>query len=312
MALRCSMHFRLLGQSWSEAWINPNFAAMNDAANQACSALAVARLSLCGGGVVLRRVTMSLEERPGTVLTTGDSTPVILPGQPEGVATEVPVEQVVPAAKNEIAADIPNTCLLLDVSDESGKYHKKVYIAGIPDAVIITRPVGPAIDAAGAWADRYKAYREALTKGGWGWWARRITGAGADPQQVVGFQQDSVAPNNWAVVTTQSGVRFEAHERVQLRGFKHYPCTPCPWQGIWVIDHVVETTGAVPYRQYFLKNSSGMDPKTVKYPGTIERVAYGFQKAVRFFLVKQATRKRGVGWNRPVGRSKPRRKCGVC
>jgi len=312
MALRLSMHFRLMSQSWTEAWITGAYMTLGNAANAACSSLAIARLALCGGGVVLRRATMSLETRPGTVITTGDSLPVVLAGAPEGVAVETPVEQIVPGLVDGGAADIPNTCLVINCSDTTGRSHKQVFMAGIPDSVVVSTTPNPKLVAAAGWLNRYKEWRDTILAGSWGWWGRKLTGDGADPQQVVAVQQQSAAPNLWAVGTTNSGVLYAQGDRVQLRGFRHRPCTMCPWQGQWIIDHVVEVTGPPAIRYYYLRNSEALDPANIVRYGTIEKVVYEVISTSKFFITKEGTRKRGVGWNPPRGKSKRRRRCGTC
>lgn len=312
MPLRLSMHFRASGQSWSEAWITNLHNELNQQANTTCGNLVIARLSLCGGGVVLRRATMSVETRPGQVINTGDSLPVVLAGAPVGVAKETAVEEIVPGLADGGAADIPNTCLLIDCSTATGRHHKQVFMAGIPDVIIKTIPPGPDIKAAGGWMDRYREWRDVILADQWGWWGRQLSGGGADPQQVVATQQQAAAPNLWAVGTTNSGVLYAEGDRVQLRGFRHKPCTLCPWQGQWTIDHVVEVAGPPARRWYYLRGSENLDPTRITRLGTIEKVLFEVKVTSRFFITKQATRKRGVGWNPPRGKSKPRRRCGTC
>lgn len=305
MPNKITLHFQQRRQAWSESFLELTQTLLKDSVAAGLK-MGKKRLALMGTNVEMFAIVGSSEARPGTVATTGDSLIVDLREENGGKGVIRPADVEATLEDVDLPSDIPNTSLLVRMTDEVGKRRKALYMAGIPDEIVVTKILGPDLTLGKGWFNRFKTWRTEM-RNTWGFWARKENGEFSLPQKVIAFQQMTAAPSFWGVVTLATGAAIPVDTKVQLKGFRHVFSARRRWQGFWTVNSVLNVTGPPALRVYFLENSALMDPADVDKRGTIEAVEFEPQPIKEISIVGQATRKRGVGYDPPHGRSKPRR-----
>ena len=309
MPWRITMHFKVEEYGWSEAWLDTQSSDIGSAKARAIE-LAKARLKICASNTLLKALKVSLEARPSTPLTTGDGESVDL-SPLHGIGGPVSALDAVKVPSTWIS-DHPNVSLMVECGVTDSRHRKKVFFAGLPDALFVTNPIRANYEAVSPpWLAHFNLLKKFLTGQGWGAWFRHLSGGLAEHQPVVGIIQSTTAPGYWGIVTTTEGPALPVNTRVQLRGFKHRPWASRRWQGQWYIDSVATAAGPPATRTYFLRHSQLLEPGGVLNYGTIEGVLYAALPVNSLSNPKVVTRKRGVGASPPRGRSRRRLNLGA-
>jgi len=303
MPIKVSMHLALDNRSWSDSFLDTTVSSFADAIPRAIN-LCKKRIALTGTGCVVRSCVLSQEIKPGTPATTGDSKVVDLTGNGT-ISGVIRFEDIV--VGSEVRPDFTNTSILCRYSNVAGTRRSNRYLAAIPDGIIEMSPSGPSVLKGEKWNDRWISWKKYLIENGWAFWGRKVTGGLTAPQTVLSVIQQGAPPGYWGVVTNTSGPELPAGTKVQLRGFKHRYGTVRKWQGMFVVDSFTTAAGPPATRTTFLRNTQLLDDEDIVQLGTIEGVEYEPVDIEEIDIIKQVSRKRGVGYNRPVGRSKARR-----
>lgn len=202
-------------------------------------------------------------------------------------------------------SDIPNTSLKVTAKSSQAQ-PRNMYLAGLPDLLFQTNPVGPNWGATGmpGFQQAWMIWQTILLNGTWGTLFLNRLPAG-QPVNIAYWQQSTVAPFNCLIAipttsTYQPAVGSVVHVRKVLMGVTG---TPRPI-GRWRIKS--QSADGSGNNLYELDQSSAYQAVLVQQPGTVESVSTGYQPFVSLGNYLQTSRRRGIGPVRPRGRSKPR------
>lgn len=203
------------------------------------------------------------------------------------------------------AADQPNACVLARMYATTVS-KKNIYIAGVPDSVITEDPVGVPTNVLPAWQANFNAYLALLTNGRWGYVGTVPPNiAPGVPVNVIGVVNQDSTGLFGAQVPTGSFV-VAAGDKVQLSNWKmELQGQPSP-NGNWEVDSFVAAVAPATLDTIYLRRSSDVDALNVRLFGKIRKVAQDVYVYTSGILVKQATRRRGVGFSPGRGRSSRR------
>jgi hypothetical protein len=264
------------------------------ALNQAVVSLMNARTNLMGNNVTALLYRLSVPNVPHSTNT------VFATPQPNGNS---PIQQT--PAISWGGSDVPNTSL--KITAKSGQAQpRNMYLAGLPDALLQTNPVGPNWSAAGlaGFQNYWNIWSSIILNGQWGTNFLNRLPAG-QPVNIAYWQQSTVAPFNlqFAIPTTsgyQPSVGSIVHIRKVLMGVTGVPRPLGRWK--------IKSTSAdgSGNNLYELDQSSAYQAVLIQQAGTVESVTFGYQPFVSLSNYLQTSRRRGIGPVRPRGRSKPR------
>lgn len=264
----------------------------------AAKVLAGTRVNLLGTGMYLNEARLSGTEikRDSVQLVVGsDNDPDSIPATP-GAAILTAYGQ----------ADQTNACIRVEMGENS-KRKKVLSMAGVPDKLINT--VFKTIDIAAVpqWFNLYTSWRTIIAPsigGAWGFRARELqTAAGFQPKVIQDFAQENIAPNRVGIKMLTADGPWLVGNKIQIRGTvllnKAYRSPVGTWTiGSILVDVPNGTT------TYFLRNSEGINIMNIKECGTAEKVGYTYYSYKFANILGYGTRKRGVGSNPSVGRSR--------
>ncbi len=223
----------------------------------------------------------------------------------------------------DLRADQPNSAVLLRLLNSPGIW-KNMYLAGIPDDVIVTGdttsvpPVaaGPNFDVNQPFRRRYNAWKAAISNAGaganpiWGFRSRifqppRVIKDWSNAAPGVARLQFTIDAPAIARPAPPGGV-VQVGDRVQIR-LASAPASPIgPPRGIWIVQTILSLGGGTEY-QYTLRNTEAFDSALVINPGTVEYVHFGYLPYADVQIRHQTTRKRGGRRTAARGRSRRRR-----
>lgn len=202
-------------------------------------------------------------------------------------------------------AEIPNAALKVTAKSAQAQ-PRNMYLAGLPDLLFQTNPVGPNWGAQGmpGFQQAWLTWQGILLNGLWGTNFLNRLPAG-QPVKINYWQQSATAPFNcqFAIPTTsayQPAVGSTVHIRGVLMATSGVPRPIGKWR---VKSQSADGSGN---NLYELDQSSTFQAVLVQQPGTVESVTYGYQPFVSLGNYLQTSRRRGVGPVRPRGRSRPR------
>jgi len=258
------------------------------ACQAATSKLVTARNQIMGTGIKFFGFRMSVDGQPRNAKFVGSESLV-------STGADKTSGEVV---KDGGAADIPNTALVLRATHNNQR-HKQIYLTGIPDEIIRTKPVGPDLTGKSKWYTKFKAYTKLLKEGGvWGFKARTLNPVKTN---VVDYtSQQAGAGYLGAIVTNDIA---NVGDQVQLRNVKRInPALP-KVNGIYFVSEKATDATAGTFT-YFLRGTADLSPDNIGDPGTLEIVSYQGYAYTCIRISGQSSRKRGVGSLRPRGRSR--------
>lgn len=209
--------------------------------------------------------------------------------------------------------DQPNACIKIRLLNNNARY-KTLYLAGVPDNLIISEPAGAGLQFNQAWLTNFwPAYLQELCPQGstskWGFRARanksENTKVEAKDIKAVGIVDNVTGYVRIAVVTTDD--RANLGETVQIRGATRQNPSYKGINGQWKVAAKITDWPAAGYTGYDLRGTQGTNITNLRDLGTVELVDYRYVPYVIGDLTGQTTRKRGVGGNRPRGRSSRKR-----
>lgn len=208
-----------------------------------------------------------------------------------------------PGALKDYRADQTNACLnvLLQANDVQ---KKTMYLAGVPDDLIVTAPSGPDYAAVPEFVDAWNLYRNLLTNGSWGFKARSLNRE-ANLVDVVDWNLEPNAPFSLVASIDALNDFGAVGDQVQIRGVSALTRGTRLPNGIWKIKAKSGAGGLV---NFTLRSAIGYDPTNFDDAGTIEPVLFQYATYLVGKIIGQGTRKRGVGPIRPRGRASVRRK----
>lgn len=271
------------------------------AATTAAVNLANARVDLLGAGVSLSEVILS------STTVKRDSLAI-----PVGETNNPNSARATPSAATLLEygrADISNVAILVRMGSSSKKW-KSYYMAGIPDALTNTSLKTVDFAALPLWQTKYNAWKAIIAPpagGPWGFWAL-ISGADnalyAD-KPIQGYENEGIAPNRIGIrmLTADTGwaVNAKVHVRSTILLNRAYRSPVGTWSvGSKVVDAPNGTT------TYFLRGTEGINIDNIKEPGTANLVGKDYFAYTYANILGLTTRKRGVGSDRQVGRSRGR------
>lgn len=203
----------------------------------------------------------------------------------------------------DFQSDPTNSCLNV-VFYANDVQRKTLYLAGIPDPLIRLSPPGPDYNAVPDFMKGWRAYRDLLCNGSWGFKARAL----ANPSFAVpiyDWQIQPEAPFELVAIIPSEDDFAGVGDDVQVRNVKGVNRGVRVPNGKWAVRGKAQVGILM---QYTLRNAVGYDPTQFMKPGSVEPIMWQDAIYVEGKIVGQATRKRGVGPVRPRGRLSPRRK----
>lgn len=192
-------------------------------------------------------------------------------------------------------SDRPNSSVLVRFLSPVG--YKLLYLAGIPDGMVVTDPLFPkGIKILPQWAAVWNTYK-GLLAGTWGYRAKQNGPAG-----IVKFViTNSMYPGKVGV-QTDGLISLNSGDTVQLKGFRRENPRSKDLNGIWRVGQVTEPVSPSPTWTYFLERSSGVDPFNFYKLGTIAKLEYQIVPYGGALIERAVTRKRGGSFMLPRGR----------
>lgn len=285
---------------WSETWVT---AATTDltAAEQFSRELIKKRLAMCGLGVSM--VGARVARVPGTLRI---SRLVDFDGMGKGL-------QDVPASSyNQLtdpdteSADVIRTAILVRCRNTASQRQKNVWVAGIPDEVIMTNPEGPRGPAFTAWFSKYEMWRDELKLRAWGWVGREKASPAVQPVQVRGVVFRGGGIDELGVTVDPGSIAATVGSKVQLTKFLTQPRGLPTLRGIYQVSEV-STTAVAGKTTLFLLRSSGIDPTVISQMGFVQLVDFANFTADEFTIYRQTAHKRGRPFGLLRGRASTRR-----
>lgn len=192
-------------------------------------------------------------------------------------------------APNE--ADVAKYAVLLRA--ESGTRRRKpIYLAGVPDVVIGTRPPGPELALQPWWTADFNKYKTLLQSGKWGFVAKGIAGEDMPQPTIVAGVLTQVGTGLVGIYTGGAIAGDVLKDGLQLRGFRmSHPAYP-KLNGSWQVAQVEAGPGAG-QTTYWLRNSTSVIASTVVRTGTAERIDHFTVAYTKVQAIGQTSRKRG-------------------
>lgn len=280
--VRCTFIYRLLDAAVTDTFTYNQPVSLSEVVDPA-SALMKKRLAMSGYGLVPKAIRLSKEGVfrdskvvPATALA--KDAPGLRNFTSSGGIT------------TDNAADQPNSALLSRI--DSGDFHRRqYYIAGLPDCVISTYPVGGPVENQPQWAPFWRAFRLELINKPWAFVVQRGPNDGIVQVPVLAVSQQLAT--GLLGVSTAGPATFAIGARVQLRNFRRQNVAQTTANGKWRVAQVVTDSPAAGQVTYFLLASAGVLASTITAPGTIEAVDFTTLSITEVTLEDPTTRKRG-------------------
>lgn len=175
---------------------------------------------------------------------------------------------------------------------DSGTFHRKaLYLAGIPDCVISTFPLGGPIQNQPQWAPLWNKYKNLLINRPWGFVV--VKGVNDGAVQVQTRAVVTQAGTGLIGVVAPAPALNPGASKVQLRNFRRsHPALPS-LNGRWQVSEILTDSPSPGLVTYFLLNSSNVSAASVTYTGTIEVLDFITLSITDVALEDATTRKRG-------------------
>lgn len=285
MPFKLTMYMSVFRQAWSEAYLNSGVWPSSQA-TQNITTLLAARAALLGANAQLFSARVS--GFPANRLVT-DLDNFSFPVTGQWNPRDLPLE-----ANSNIA----NVSLMMTFGTTVGQ--KRIYLAGLPDAVINSDAVAPlnympaTITGFAATLDTFV---NALIAGGWGCRSWKATvpiqslglQAGIQTPPLIGVQLATAQP--WAV-----------GQKVLLGGWRRINPRSPGLSGVYTIVGVPPATQTTPPFVYYLFGTQNVSPTNFKTIGTIGLLSFEIVPFNGPPDLKGVTRKRGGRSLLPLGR----------
>lgn len=293
MGLKVTMFFDEAKFGWSEShyWIAGGAV---DSIDAQCLALGKARAALLGGGG-------ALNGQPGPTLNFirvsddtvfRDSHLVQLNSRVSG-----PLGLTSSTAVQKGPTGQPNVAVRMR-GESTPRVRAYFYLAGCPAAI---NPWGNYVDFSQitgypTYVDKYIS----VLQTGWGFRAKSLP----VQSKVYMVGSEAVQPGRLQIYVV-GAYAANIGDPIQLSGFRMASRANQPINGKYQIGNVVANAGPPATTIITLNNTSGRDPTAVVKMGTVNSLTYAPVPYTDVFAVAVSTRKRGVGFGRPVGRRAP-------
>lgn len=283
-------------QGWTESHYLPSATNPDDStARNNAVVMAFARVELLGSGVYLNELRLSStdNERDSVQLPVGES------NNPSS-APATPTTNLLTAYGR---ADLTNVCVRIRMGASTSKW-KNLSMAGVPDLLTNTSLKTVDIAAVPLWLTKFNQWKGIIAPaagGVWGFKGRSLrTGANA-PKPIVGFGQETVAPNRIGPKLLTADTGWTAGQKIHIRKTVLLNSAYRSPVGQWTIASVLNdaTSGT---STFFLLNSEGININNIKDFGTAELVGSSYFNYTFADILGLGTRKRGVGSNPSRGR----------
>ena len=281
------------------------------ATDNACIALANARLGLCAANIQLQSIRQSLFtlDPSGRPIAARQRNRIIVPGQAQSSGRTVSSSALqVSGAFSLLNSDQPKAAVLCFLDGQAPNQGVSnvgtLYLAGIPDDIIQMGANGtPAVNAVAGWSNAWTSFLGVLNKNGFaflGTMRPPTTG----PVPILRWANE--AAGSFRLMFTISANLFTVGQKIHVRGVRmNAPRTPTP-MGKWKIDAVAGPDASNNYT-YTLKNSQGFTSSQIVTDGTVESDTKTFYSYLGTGTPMRATtRKRGATYGAARGRSRPR------
>jgi hypothetical protein len=285
---KVQLDFRLQTQSWSESYWSRNtttFAGTVTAATR----LANKRSALLGHGASISAVRISTDDTLrfiqylDTQTFTGEGSFPGVVGDPAW------------------SSDQANACIV--VRCNGGSAGKFIYLAGYPDCMsVISNDNETGLEVVTQWVTPWAQFRAELVAA---WSFRRKANTGTLP--VVAFVSNTNFPGLVGLVTA-APIGAVVGSRVQARGFRRTNPNAKDVNGEWQIAGIIPPVAPATQYEYFLANSSAIDPTVFSTKGVLEVLAFAYSSIAEPITMERiGTRKRGESLGARRGRSPIRR-----
>ncbi len=305
MAWKIVLKFNTLQGGFSEVWATGDETNPDSTNTAAIQGLWKKRLALCGKGATLLGVRISLVKarpRPTYNLPLGSggvfSSPVTADNTTYGSAY----------AANQ-TPDQLQTCIQLQCYAQGGA-RKPVYLAGIPDDIIVTNPNGPNVTTDTQWNNNFIAWVSFLQTNKFGWIGKAYQGAYAPISIAAWVSAAAPLPGLWAVVNGGLPAGILQGAKVQVMGTRMANKALRSPNGTYTCAGTGVYTPGVGQNYAYFPQLNGIDPTQVATLGQLQAVAqFGvFYQLVSVFPTRQGSHKRGRFFGEYRGRvSKPAR-----
>jgi hypothetical protein len=195
----------------------------------------------------------------------------------------------------------PNDVLVLRMSAAGGRFGKITYLSGVPRTDLLYPPLRPPTQEPANFYDAVASFTNVLIANAWGWKGISYSGAVSPISNVTGMSAGS-SGGGW-VIDVESAVGFKKGQKVKLSGAKFNGTNankPRP-NRVYTVTGVISNAVSV-------SSNCDFDGVTYNGEGTLQVQNYDWFKIQAVVLDKYGTRKRGVGYGRPLGR----RRRGLC
>lgn len=219
-------------------------------------------------------------QAPPTIVAINTSAPGLPPGVPNTA---------------DGSADEANVCVIC-TAYSTIQNHARKFLAGCPDVMVRTDPLGPFVVGVPSWKSLFDQYANQLYSQPKWTFKARIPAAAAGafaPVAVQNWQQDPTGNGNWDIlVSAAAGPPFNIGGTIQLRGFKMNSRAYVSFNGVYTIGSVTNgPVGGTVWLQ--LLNSKAVAGAQVAIPGNARAVDYQLYPYTSIIPTGQGSHKRG-------------------
>jgi len=289
--IKTTFFFNSAQGGWSESWHNLTAGSLTQAEVDARAA-GIKRLAICGLGTTLAGARVSDQDQVPKRSKLVDLLGMGIAGG--GIVADAAITGY--SSTLERSADQLQNALLVRGMSAAGQ-RKHVWVAGIPDFIIRTNPIGPDVSGVGGtWLGKYGIWRAEFQSGKWGFRVRRRIGADVQPQNVVDWVLQAGGISRLGAVVNNGGPVYAPGTMVQVRNVKVVNAAFRSPNGQWTV-HSSQAGAAPATTVYYLRGTEGIDPLNIFAPGNIRLVDHEALAVTDLQIIRQASHKRG----RPFG-----------
>jgi hypothetical protein len=266
------------------------------------------RLALCGKGATLMSIRL-------TQVKIGRPKPgwsVVLSGTGNILSSNIVADNTTYGGNGYAAGQNPDqlqTCIQMNFYAADGS-RKPLYMAGIPDDVIVTNPNGPTTITDGQWQTNYNAWLKFVQNGQFGFLGKPNTGIYA-PLQVVGWVPAPIPqPGLWAYVNGAPPASMAFGTSVQVLGVRMANKALQTPNGVHLSGGFGAAPGLAGVSFVYFPAITNVDPTQIKSLGYLQGISQlpVYKQIVSGFISREGSHKRGRFISEYRGRvSKPAR-----
>lgn len=216
----------------------------------------------------------------------------------------IPSEGLYTSSQSQTAVDQTRACLETRLIYDTDRSVIR-YLAFPPDLILEEEPNPPDWAADPTWTASFATFANMLVGKGWCIVARN-RGAGYIDMPILNWVVSAGAPTNMGIVLpAQPPTGIAVRDLISIKNVRRKGTDQLSYNGKYYVDSI-NTTQVPNSVVYYLRGSEIGDPNSIKRPGVVQRIGYGYQPILKVEGLRAGVHKRGKSFATPRGSRRKR------